>query len=92
MSTAEKISITLPPEMNRMIKERVDAGDFGSTSELIREALRLWQQRDEERRLRLTDIRNRIELAINDPRPSLSIEATRADFQKHVASKLDSAA
>ena len=92
MTKAEKISITLPPEMNRIIKERVDAGEFSSTSELIREALRLWQQREEERRLRLTDIRNRIELAISDPRPSLSVEEARADFQEHVASKLDSAA
>jgi toxin ParE1/3/4 len=47
MSAAEKISITLTPEMNRMIKERVEAGDYGSTSELIREALRLWQRREE---------------------------------------------
>ena len=92
MAVAEKISITLPPEMNRIIKERVDAGEFSSTSEVIREALRLWQQREEERRLRLTDIRTRIELAINDPRPSLSVEEARADFQEHVASKLDSAA
>lgn len=92
MSTAEKISITLTPEMNRMIKERVDAGDYGSTSELIRDALRLWHRREEERNLRLADLRNRIELAINDPRPSLGIEDARAGFRAHVASKLDSAA
>lgn len=30
-----------------MIKKRVEAGEFGSTSELIREALRVWQKREE---------------------------------------------
>ena len=85
MSAAEKISITLTPEMNRLIKQRVEAGDFASSSELIREALRLWQKRDEEHQERLAALRARIEKSMNDPRPSLSLEEARADFRRHVA-------
>jgi antitoxin ParD1/3/4 len=92
MSSAQKISITLPPEMNRIIKERVDAGDYGSTSELIREALRLWQRREEQHKQGLADIRSRIDAALADPRPSLSMDEARAEFRAHVISKLDSAA
>ena len=74
MSTAEKISITLTPEMNRLIKQRVAAGDFASSSELIREALRVWQKREEEHRERLASIRTRIQKSLDDPRPSIPAE------------------
>ena len=47
MATAEKLSITLPAEMVRMIRERVGTGAYGSNSELIREALRGWMEREQ---------------------------------------------
>jgi antitoxin ParD1/3/4 len=50
---AEKLSITLPPEMARMIREKVSSGAYGSNSEVIREALRGWLDRD--RRLAALD-------------------------------------
>lgn len=49
METAEKLSITLPAEMVRVIREKVSTGAYGSDSEVIREALRGWMER--ERRL-----------------------------------------
>jgi len=49
----EKFSITLPAEMARAIHERVNSGDYGSASEVIREAMRTWLQR--ERRLLALD-------------------------------------
>lgn len=49
----EKFSITLPGEMARVIHQRVDSGDYGSVSEVIRDAIRAWLQR--ERRLAVLD-------------------------------------
>lgn len=49
----EKFSITLPGEMARVIHERVSSGDYGSVSEVIRDAMRAWLQR--ERRLAALD-------------------------------------
>ena len=46
MQTAEKLSITLPAEMVRVIRERVSSGAYGSNSEVIREALRGWMDRE----------------------------------------------
>jgi antitoxin ParD1/3/4 len=43
---AEKLSITLPPEMARLIREKVSSGAFGSNSEVIRAALRGWFERE----------------------------------------------
>jgi antitoxin ParD1/3/4 len=45
----EKFSITLPVEMARVVHERVSSGDYGSASEVIRDAMRAWLHR--ERRL-----------------------------------------
>ena len=90
MSTAEKISITLTPEMNRLIKQRVAAGDFASSSELIREALRVWQKREDEHQERLAAIRARIQDSLDDPRPSISLDEARDDFRRHVETRTKS--
>lgn len=42
MAAAEKLSITLPSEMVRIIRDKVSKGIYGSNSEVIREALRTW--------------------------------------------------
>jgi antitoxin ParD1/3/4 len=47
MSKVEKISVALTPEMAQMVKANVGSGDYASSSELIREALREWRQRRE---------------------------------------------
>jgi antitoxin ParD1/3/4 len=47
MQSAEKISITMTSEMLRLIRESVEAGEYASTGEVIRDAMRLWQRRRE---------------------------------------------
>ena len=77
MATTEKLSITLPPEMVNTIKPRVEAGANASTSEVLREAMRLWL-RQEEHEERMTSIRARIQKSIDDPRLSLTSSQARA--------------
>lgn len=66
---AEKISITLPPDMLSLIKEKVKDGAYASTSEVIREAMRLWQKQEEEHHARLTVIRARLEHSAQSGEP-----------------------
>ena len=56
----ERITITLPPDMLTSIKKVVSSGSYGSTSELIREAIRLWQKREKEYNTRISLIRERL--------------------------------
>ena len=92
MSAAEKISITLTPEMNRMIKKRVQSGDFGSTSELIREALRVWQKCEDEHQEQIAYMRKRIQYSLDDPRPPITLdEALDSVVALHKARKPQSA-
>ncbi len=62
---AEKISITLPPDMLASIKDKVQSGVYGSTSEVIREAMRLWQRNEEEYQARIALIQKRLEQSAN---------------------------
>ena len=66
---AEKITITVPPEMLAVIKKKVDQGFYSSTSELIRSAMRLWQQKEEEHEARLQAIRMRLENSAQNGSP-----------------------
>lgn len=45
MTTVEKLSITLTPEMARNVRMAVKSGEYASSSEVIREALRDWHRK-----------------------------------------------
>ncbi|WP_454848629.1 ribbon-helix-helix domain-containing protein [Rhizobium binxianense] len=70
----EKLSITLPTEMVNVIKAKVDAGAFASTSEVLRDAMRVWMKKEQEHEERLDAIRARVKASLDDPRPSLTGE------------------
>ena len=44
MGVVEKITISLPAEMVAELRAAVEAGEFTSTSEAIRDALRQWRR------------------------------------------------
>ena len=43
MGAIERLTITLPSDMAAVVKGAVTGGDYASTSEVIREALRDWK-------------------------------------------------
>ena len=45
MSTIERMTITMPADMAAVVKAAVDAGDYASTREVVRDALREWKTR-----------------------------------------------
>ena len=44
MATVEKLSIALTPEFAADVRQAVATGEYASTSEVIRDALRAWKQ------------------------------------------------
>jgi antitoxin ParD1/3/4 len=44
MAEIERLTITLPSEMAAAIMSAVDGGDYASTSEVVREAVRDWKE------------------------------------------------
>jgi antitoxin ParD1/3/4 len=49
MSKIEKLSIALTPELATAVRDAVQSGEYASTSEVIREALRAWTHKRDDR-------------------------------------------
>lgn len=45
MADVERLTVTMPAEMLAIVKAAVSNGDYASTSEVIREALRDWKMK-----------------------------------------------
>jgi len=43
MSSIERLTVTMPADMAAAIKAAVDGGDYASSSEVVREAVRDWK-------------------------------------------------
>jgi len=84
MQTAEKLSITLPAEMVRVIREKVGTGTYSSNSEVIREALRGWMER--EQRLATLDAAIARGVADADTGRSQEIETVREELKRRFES------
>ncbi len=78
---AERITITLPPEMLASIQQKVNTGSYGSTSELIRDAIRVWQKKDEEHYARISLIRNRLQQSMKSGVP-VALDAVFSGIEK----------
>ncbi len=61
MSNVEKISIALPAEMTALVKEAVAAGEYSSSSEVIRDALRAWKFERAAKEAALAELRAEIQ-------------------------------
>jgi antitoxin ParD1/3/4 len=81
MQNAEKISITMTPEMMQVIRASVASGEFASTSEVMRDAVRIWQRERQEHAERLDAIRQRVRSAVDDTRPNLSAPQVQERLQ-----------
>jgi antitoxin ParD1/3/4 len=66
MSSIEKISIALPQEMIAEIRDAVDSGHYSSSSEVIREALRVWIRERNLNKAALDQMRHVWEQALAD--------------------------
>jgi antitoxin ParD1/3/4 len=43
MPEIERLTITMPPELAAVVRQAVETGDYASTSEVVRAALRDWK-------------------------------------------------
>jgi antitoxin ParD1/3/4 len=69
MSKVEKLSIALTPELAQVVRVAVEGGDYASTSEVIREALRDWTDKRDRRAAKIADLRRAIQEGIDSGPP-----------------------
>jgi antitoxin ParD1/3/4 len=59
------MNVSLTPRLEEYVKEKVKSGLYNSSSEVVREALRLMEERDRVREMRLEDLRKEIQRGID---------------------------
>jgi antitoxin ParD1/3/4 len=65
VATVEKLSIALTPEFAADIRQAIATGEYASTSEVIRDALRAWKQAREGRAAALEALRRAWQEGVN---------------------------
>ena len=60
------INVSLPPELETRVRQRVESGLYGSASEVIREALRLFEAYEGVRLSKLDALRQDVAKGIED--------------------------
>jgi antitoxin ParD1/3/4 len=82
MRNAEKVTITMTADLLQSVRDTVEAGEFATTSEAMRDAVRVWQRQRLEDSERLNAMRAGIRRSLEDPRPSLSAEEAEAEMSR----------
>jgi len=70
------MNISLTPHLEKLVQGKVESGLYNSASEVMREALRLMEERDQLRELQLKELRREIQKGID------SGEATPLDMEE----------
>lgn len=86
MASAERMTITMPSDMAEALRQTVAGGEYASTSEVVREALREWtRNRDTERR-ELEALRDAIKAGLNSG-PGIPADEVFAELRARYADK-----
>ena len=80
MSTVERLTVTMPADMAAVVKAAVDGGDFTSTSEVVREALRDWKAKRAIQLLELTALKSDIDKGLADVAAGRLLDFDSADI------------
>ncbi|MDP2827271.1 MAG: type II toxin-antitoxin system ParD family antitoxin [Sulfuricellaceae bacterium] len=72
------MNVSLPPELEARVRQRVESGMYGSASEVIREALRLFEAYEQVKTTKLDSLRQDIAKGLDDVRHG---RAKEVDFE-----------
>ncbi len=82
------MNVSLTPELEKLVQEKVASGLYNSASEVIRESLRLLHERDRVREIRLEELRKEIQKGFASGQPeTLDIEAIIKEAETEFASE-----
>ena len=87
MGKVEKITIALTAEMAAFVREVVDSGDYASTSEAIRDAVREWKERRDLLGYTVEDLRELVREGLESPISSRSMAEVKAEARRRHQAK-----
>lgn len=75
------MNVSLTPELEKLVQEKVASGLYNSASEVIRESLRLLHERDRIREIRIEELRKEIQKGVN--------QLERGEYQVYETDELE---
>jgi antitoxin ParD1/3/4 len=72
------MNISLTPELEELVNEKVKSGRYASASEVIREGLRLLEEQEELKRQHLAEVRRKIDRGLEQLDKGLGIAGSEA--------------
>jgi len=81
------MNVSLTPELEKLVNDKVESGMYHTASEVIRESLRLLQERDEQRQSRLEELRAEIQVGLDQLKRGEGIPAEEVFERLHQKSK-----
>lgn len=86
MSHVEKLSIALTPEMAAVVRQCVESGEYASSSEVIREALRDWGLKRSLQQTELSELRSLWQTGLDSgPGQLTDMNAIKAEARKRLS-------
>jgi antitoxin ParD1/3/4 len=82
MPSIEKISIALPQEMVAALRQAVEEGEYASSSEVVRDALRDWTHKRKLRQQGVEELRRAWQEALNHHGPVVDAEEVLDRLEK----------
>ncbi len=91
MPTIEKMSIALPHEMVVTVKQAVEAGEYSSSSEVVRDALRDWTHKRQLQQSGIAELREVWQAAREKNGPYLSAKEVMDRLERKYQAMADAA-
>lgn len=76
------MNVSLTPELERLVEEKVQSGMYHTASEVVREALRLLKERDETRSSALADLQEKLAEGLRDLNSGRSTPLSRRTIEE----------
>ena len=86
MSKIERLTVTMPIEMAATLRESVDGGEYASTSEIVREAVRDWTRKRDAEHLAHLELRALIRAGAESG-PGVPAEEVYTDLKRLIAER-----
>jgi antitoxin ParD1/3/4 len=74
MSNLERVTFTLPAKLSSYVKNAVESGEYASSSEVIRDALRDWMAKHDAEQRALAELREMVQQGMQgEGRPAADV-------------------
>jgi antitoxin ParD1/3/4 len=83
------MNVNLTPELEELVRRKVASGRYTSASEVVREALRLMEEQDQYRAVRVEQLRAEVKKGLaSGPSQSWDVKTTKQDARARRSSKV----